>query len=132
MDWVRTGRCSAPPGRTRARALDRPGVVLVATIRTDGSPRLSAVEPLVLAGVLWLSMLWGSRKAADLHRDPRILVHSAITNRDGGAGEFKIRGSARGEFDRQVQCRYADAVAAALAGIPSWAGFTCSPSISAR
>jgi hypothetical protein len=32
---------------------------------------------------LWLSMLWGSAKAADLQRDPRILVHSVITNRDG-------------------------------------------------
>jgi hypothetical protein len=40
-------------------------------------------------------MLWHSRKAADLLRESRILVHSVITSRDGGEGEFKIRGTAR-------------------------------------
>jgi hypothetical protein len=45
-------------------------------------------------------------------------VHSAITSRDGGAGEFKIRGNARAEPDREVQRRYANAVAAALGWHP--------------
>ena len=74
-------------GRQRLLA---PGVVLAATIRSDGTPRLSPVEPLVLDGTLWLSMMWQSRKAADLARDPRILVHSVVTSRDGGEGEFKV------------------------------------------
>ena len=78
----------------RQRLLE-PGVVLVATIRGDGTPRVSPVEPFVLDGTLWLSMLWQSRKAADLLRDPRVLVHSVVTSRDGGEGEFKIRGTAR-------------------------------------
>jgi hypothetical protein len=54
----------------------------------DGTPRVSAVEPLVTGGDLWLSMLWQSTKAADLLRDPRILLRSVVTSRDGGAGEF--------------------------------------------
>jgi hypothetical protein len=41
-------------------------------------------------------MLWPSRKATDLERDPRILLHS-VTNRDGKEGEFKLRGLARPE-----------------------------------
>jgi hypothetical protein len=45
-----------------------PGVVLVATIRRDGTPRLSRVEPYVLDGALWLSMMWQSAKAQDLAR----------------------------------------------------------------
>jgi hypothetical protein len=53
------------------------------------------VEPFVFHGVLWLSMLWRSTKAADLRRDPRILVHDVITSRDGGEGQFKVRGRAR-------------------------------------
>jgi Pyridoxamine 5'-phosphate oxidase len=65
-----------------------PGVVLVATIRRDGTPRLSPVEPYVLDGELWLSMMWQSAKARDLLRDPRILVHSAISSRDGAKGEL--------------------------------------------
>jgi hypothetical protein len=98
--------------------LIRPGVVLVATIRRDGTARLSPVEPFVLDGDLWLSMMWQSAKARDLLRDPRILVHSVITNRDGAEGEFKVRGTARAEDDPAVQRRYADTVAAALGWNP--------------
>ena len=81
-------------GQPRLAALARerligPGVVLVATIRRDGTPRLSPVEPFVLDGDLWLSMMWQSTKARDLLRDPRILVHSVITSRDGGEGNSR-------------------------------------------
>jgi len=95
-----------------------PGVVLVATIRKDGTPRISPVEPYLLDGDLWLSMLWQSMKARDLLRDPRLLVHSVITGRDGAEGEFKIRGTARAEDDPAVQRRYAEAVAADLGWSP--------------
>jgi len=101
----------------RQRLID-PGVLLIATIRRDGTPRLSPVEPFIMAGHLFLSMLWQSRKAADLMRDPRILVHSIVTNRDGGDGEFKVRGRAQAEDDRLVQRRYAASVAASLGWQP--------------
>lgn len=100
------------------RRLLNPGVVLVATIRQDGSARLSPVEPLVMDGDLWLSMMWQSTKARDLLRDPRILVHSIITGRDGAEGEFKIRGTALLEDDLAVQRRYAVAVAGSLGWSP--------------
>ncbi|HEY3883126.1 MAG TPA: pyridoxamine 5'-phosphate oxidase family protein [Trebonia sp.] len=96
-----------------------PGVVLVGTIRRDGTPRLSPVEPYLLDGELWLSMLWQSTKARDLLRDPRILVHSVITGRDGAEGEFKIRGTVRTEEDPSVHRRYADAVSANLGWNPT-------------
>jgi len=95
-----------------------PGVVLVGTIRQDGTPRLSAVEPYLLDGDLWLSMMWQSAKARDLMRDSRILVHSIVASRDGAEGEFKVRGTARAENDRAIQSRYADAVAATLGWQP--------------
>jgi hypothetical protein len=95
-----------------------PGVVLVATIRQDGTARLSPVEPLVMDGDLWLSMMWQSTKARDLLRDRRILVHSIITGRDGSEGEFKVRGTALTEDDLAVQRRYADAVAGSLGWSP--------------
>jgi hypothetical protein len=88
-----------------------PGVVLVGTIRKDGSPRISPVEPLFWNGDLWLSMGLGTMKARDLRRDPRILVHSIVTNRDGGEGEFKVRGRAVPEDDRELNARIADAIA---------------------
>jgi hypothetical protein len=40
-----------------AERLISPGVVLVGTIRRDGTPRISPVEPLLWEGDLWLSML---------------------------------------------------------------------------
>jgi hypothetical protein len=69
-------------------------------------------------GDLWLSMLWLSTKAADLIRDPRLLVHGVVTKRDGREGEFKVRGHARSEKDSSVQRRYAEAVAQALGWKP--------------
>jgi hypothetical protein len=109
-------------GMGRQRLLE-PGVLLVATIRGDGTPRVSPVEPFVLDGILWLSILWQSRKAADLMRDPRILVHSVVTSRDGGEGEFKIRGTARSEQDAAVQRRYADSVSGSLGWAPEQGKF---------
>jgi hypothetical protein len=101
----------------RRRLLD-PGVVLVVTIRADGTPRLSPVEPFALDGDLWLSMMPTSAKVRDLDRDARVLVHSVITSRDGGEGEYKIRGTTRAETDPGVQQRYAAAVSEALGWHP--------------
>jgi hypothetical protein len=95
-----------------------PGVLLVVTVRRDGTPRLSPVEPFLLDGDLWLSMMLGSRKAADLLRDPRLLVHSIVTRPDGGEGEVKLRGAAEDVADARRQHRYAEAVSAALPWLP--------------
>lgn len=118
MHWSAIGQAQPRLASLAQERLIDPGVVLVATIRKDGTPRLSAVEPFVLAGELWLSMMWQSAKARDLLRDPRILVHSVVTSRDGAAGEFKIRGTARAEHDQATQRRYADAVSASLGWNP--------------
>jgi hypothetical protein len=49
----------------------------LATLRKDGSPRISGIETLFWRGDLWLGMMPGSRKVADLERDPRAALHSA-------------------------------------------------------
>jgi hypothetical protein len=90
--------------------LIKPGVLLVASIRRDGTPRLSPVEPLIFEGNLWLSMMWQSRKALDLLRDDRILIHSIITTREGSDGEVKLRGHAVEIVDRDVRAGYCAAV----------------------
>ena len=103
--------------RVRERVVD-PGVTLAVTIRRDGTPRLSPVEPLVHEGGLWLSMMHGSFKAADLLRDPRLLVHGVVLDRDGHDGEVKLRGRARHEGDPAVQAAYAAAVTTTLGWSP--------------
>jgi hypothetical protein len=50
---------------------------LLATLRRDGSPRISGIEATFADGELWLGMMPGSRKAFDLRRDPRLALHSA-------------------------------------------------------
>ncbi|HJP67142.1 MAG TPA: pyridoxamine 5'-phosphate oxidase family protein, partial [Actinomycetota bacterium] len=95
-----------------------PGVVLVGTIRRDGAPRISPVEPMFWEGDLWLSMGWGSRKAADLRRDPRILVHSVVTKRDGSDGEVKVRGRAAPVETPDVLVGFARAVTEHLGWTP--------------
>lgn len=114
MHWSEMEHAQPRLAELGQQRLMEPGVVLVGTIRRDGTPRLSPVEPLVMDGDLWLCLMWRSAKATDLLRDPRVLVHSVITSRDGGEGEFKIRGTARAEDDLAVQRRYADTAASAL------------------
>ncbi len=55
--------------------LGAPGVVLVGTVRRDGSPRVTPVEPFFWEGELWLTMGLDSWTAKDLMRDPRVLGH---------------------------------------------------------
>jgi hypothetical protein len=83
-----------------------PGVVLVGTVTAAGAARISPCEPFVWSDELWLPMLWRSRKADDLRRDPRVLVHSIVTNREGDEGEVKVRGRAVPETERAAEvCR---------------------------
>ena len=119
MHWSDIEHTQHRLARLGHQRLIEPGVVLVATIRKDGTARLSAVEPLVMDGDLWLSMMQGSAKARDLLRDPRVLVHSIVTSREGAAGEFKVRGTARAEDDPGAHRRYADAVAGSLGWSPT-------------
>jgi len=95
-----------------------PGVVLIGTLRKDRSPRVSAVEPLFWEGELWLPMGKESYKAQDLVRDPRILVQSIVTNRDGREGQYKVRGRAVRETDPSLNERAAETISAELGWRP--------------
>jgi hypothetical protein len=118
MRWVDFERSEPTLADLGRRKLSGPGVVLVVTIRRDGTPRLSPVEPLFWDGSLSLSMGWRSRKAADLDRDPRVLVHNVVTDREGTAGEYKVRGRAYPESDLQLQRDYAETVSRELGWQP--------------
>jgi hypothetical protein len=118
MHWHELEQHQPRLAETAHARLVEPGVLLVATVRRDGSPRLSPVEPFLLEGDLMLSMMWQSFKARDLLRDPRVLVHSIVTGRDGSDGELKLRGTVHDERDLDLQQRYAEAVAASLGWRP--------------
>ena len=84
------------------------GVCLIGTIRKDGSPRISPIEPFIVRGELMLGMMWQSRKALDLVRDPRIVVHSSVAGRDGSEGDVKLYGRVRDVTDPELRTAYGD------------------------
>ena len=78
-------------GRERIERFD---CVMIGTLTRDGSPRVNPVEAYIVEGHLLMNMMPQSFKALDLLRDPRLFVHTLITSKEGGEGEFKIRGRA--------------------------------------
>ncbi|MGN6694572.1 MAG: pyridoxamine 5'-phosphate oxidase family protein [Aquihabitans sp.] len=75
---------------------------VLATIRADGSPRVSGIDPFFRDGQLWIGSMPNSRKGADLARDPRIALHGIPWEsrkvKDGvadpGEGDVKLTGRA--------------------------------------
>ena len=76
------------------RRLEERHLCLIGTLRLDGSPRISPIEPYLVGGDLMMGMMAGSRKAADLLRDPRVVVHTTVTRWEADEGDFKLYGTA--------------------------------------
>lgn len=71
----------------------------IATLRADGSPRISGIETTFVDGELTFGSMPNARKGADLRRDPRFALHSATVDPVEGheaqwPGEAKIAGRA--------------------------------------
>lgn len=89
------------------------GLGLLATLRKDGFPRISGIEPRFAVGEVWLGMMDGSLKALDLRRDPRMAVHSATIDKDVTDGDARITGRAVELFDGEERRQgYVDHLAA--------------------
>jgi hypothetical protein len=76
------------------RRFEAHGLALLATLRRDGSPRISGIEVEFVGGELWLGMMPDSLKAADLRRDPRLALHAATTDKNVSEGDAKLSGRA--------------------------------------
>ncbi|NUW37615.1 pyridoxamine 5'-phosphate oxidase family protein [Nonomuraea sp. SMC257] len=91
----------------------------IATLRKDGSPRVSGIEAYIVDDDLWFGSMPGALKARDLRRDPRFALHgppvllgaddSATPAGDTKAGDTKLSGYAVEVTDR-------DRIAPMLAG----------------
>jgi len=69
-------------------------VAMLGTLRPDGSPRISPIEPHLVSGHVLVGAMTWSKKAHDLLRDPRYVLHSVVSGPDNGEGELKLHGSA--------------------------------------
>ncbi|HSV39537.1 MAG TPA: pyridoxamine 5'-phosphate oxidase family protein [Nocardioidaceae bacterium] len=91
---------AAPEFAQRVRLLfDEHKHKTIATLRADGSPRISGIEAAFRKGELTFGSMPQARKGADLQRDPRFALHSATVDPVEGAeaswqGEAKISGRA--------------------------------------
>jgi hypothetical protein len=97
--WQDVERAEPEFGR-RVRALfDARRHKTIATLRADGSPRISGIEAVFENGELVFCSMPNARKGADLRRDPRFALHSATVDPVEGSearwpGEAKISGRA--------------------------------------
>jgi len=71
----------------------------IATLRADGSPRISGIECEFVDGQLRFGSMSGARKGADLKRDARFALHGPTFHPEEGKegdwpGEAKIAGRA--------------------------------------
>ncbi len=91
---------AAPELAARVRKLfDAGRHKTIATIRADGSPRISGIESEFVDGQLQFGSMRGARKGADLRRDPRFALHGPTFHPEEGKegewpGEGKIAGRA--------------------------------------
>jgi Pyridoxamine 5'-phosphate oxidase len=89
-----------PEFAQRVRALfDAHRHKTIATLRADGSPRISGIEAAFEDGELVFGSMPNARKGADLRRDRRFALHSATVDPVEGSeahwpGEAKISGRA--------------------------------------
>ncbi|MEU3914665.1 pyridoxamine 5'-phosphate oxidase family protein [Streptomyces sp. NPDC029721] len=92
----------------RARFAQFPHHVL-ATLRKDGSPRLTGLTVEFRGGELWLGMMAGSMKARDLQHDPRFALHTNPGPDDTMPdGDVRISGRAVEIVDPPELHRYAE------------------------
>ena len=66
----------------------------IATLRRDGSPRISGTESQFVDGELWIGSMPNARKAHDLQRDPRFALHSGSDDPPEWSGDAKLAGVA--------------------------------------
>ncbi len=97
-------------------------LTLLGSLRKDGWPRISPVEPLFFSGELYLGMMWQSRKALDLLRDSRCTVMNTVHDRMIPDGEFKLFGRAVEVTDPGERTAYESALYEQLGFSPTDTG----------
>lgn len=78
-------------------------VAYLGTIKTDGSPRVHPVTPIVADEYLFLFMEPTSPKGHDLRRDGRYALHCSVADSSGAGGEFLVTGRARSIEDGDLR-----------------------------
>ena len=96
-------------GAVRAR-LEATKHHVLATLRRDGSPRVSGTEVQLHGRDLTVGMMHGSIKARDLQRDGRFVLHANPGDGSMEGGDAKLAGVAIEVVDQVELAPYVDAI----------------------
>ena len=98
VSWMDVANDEPEFARRAEQAMTRARHLTMATLRADGSPRISGTELEVNDGELWIGSMPNARKALDLLRDPRVAIHGPTIDPPEDpkewAGEAKVAGRA--------------------------------------
>jgi hypothetical protein len=92
--WAAFERAAPDLARFARERLEAHRHRTIATIRADGSPRISGTELTIAFGELWVGGLAASRKFADMRRDPRVAIHSGTDDPPPFPGDARVSGLA--------------------------------------
>jgi hypothetical protein len=81
---------------------------MLGTLRPDGFPRVSPMEPRFFEGTLWIGGMPGTAKFRDLLADPRFCLHTATVDTHVAEGDAKVWGTVEDVHDEALHARYAD------------------------
>ena len=83
---------------------------MLATLRSDGYPRISPIEPRVFEDQLWIVGMPDTTKFRDLGRNPRFCLHTATIDPQVTDGDAKLWGMVDDVPDTALQQRFAVAL----------------------
>ena len=111
----------APELAARAKEfLDAHTHLTLATLRRDGSPRISGTEIVWRDGDLYIGSMWRAVKARDLIRDPRFALHSGSEDPDDGwQGDAKVAGGAEELSEGEIKEVFPEVGERAYAQLPA-------------
>jgi hypothetical protein len=78
----------------------------LATLRRDGSPRISGTEVEFADGEMWFGSMWKSVKALDLERDPRFALHSGSADPPAWKADAKVAGRVEEVTDPELKAAH--------------------------
>ncbi len=81
---------------------------MLATLRSDGFPRISPMEPTIFDDQLLLMGMPDTTKFRDLDRDPRFCLHTATTDPEVANGDAKLWGVVIDVQDKALHQRFAE------------------------
>lgn len=125
MRWVEFLAAAPTLAAMIEARLRKDGFAFLATLRRDGSPRISPIETTFVGTELVLGMPHGSTKAQDLKRDSRCALHAPVATKNNVDGDFKLACGTEEILDEALFAQLADKAEKAFGTRPAFRSAYC-------